>query len=63
MSYVIVKLAIKTFCKGFCVTKEETTIVPFDEFRLLNEHGDIEIGLGRKARSFMAQEVKEIKIV
>ena len=60
---IMVKLGIQTHCKGFFTTKSETLIVPAAELRLLNEHGDIEIGLGRKARSYMAREVVEIKIL
>lgn len=60
---VLIKLAVQQRIAGFtATTNDECFVLPAD-VRVLNEHGDIEIGTGRMARSYMASEVVSVQYI
>ena len=57
---VLVRLQVETWCKGLMVRQDKEQLVPVAEVIVLNEHGDVTLGQGRKAQTYMAREIKEV---
>lgn len=57
---VLVRLGIETWRGGLVTRQEQEQLLPPEQVTVLNEHGDVTLGQGRKAQTHMAREVKEV---
>ena len=57
---VLVRLSVETWRGGLVTRQEQEQLVAPEELIVLNEHGDVTLGQGRKAQTYMAREIREV---
>lgn len=60
---VIIRIAYETHLGGFIHRAEREHLVQPEDVTVLNEHGDITIGQGRKAMTYMGREVQSVTYI
>ena len=57
---VLVRLSVETRRGGLVARQEQEQLLPPEQVTILNEHGDVTLGQGRKAQTYMAREIREV---
>lgn len=57
---VLVRLSVETWRGGLVTRQEQEQLLPPEQVTVLNEHGDVTLGQGRKAQTYMAREIREV---
>lgn len=57
---LLIVIAFETNMAGFIHRAEREVLVQPEDVIVLNEHGDITIGQGRKAMTYMGREVQSV---
>lgn len=57
---VLVRLSVETRRGGLVARQEQEQLLPPEQVTVLNEHGDVTLGQGRKAQTYMAREIREV---
>ena len=60
---VLIIIAFETHMGGFIQRTEREYLVQPEDVTVLNEHGDITIGHGRKAMTYMGREVQSVTYI
>ena len=60
---VLIIVAFETHMAGFIHRTEQERLVRPEDVTVLNEHGDITIGHGRKAMTYMGREVLSVTYI
>lgn len=60
---VLIIIAFETHMAGFIHRTEREVLVQPEDVTVLNEHGDITIGQGRKAMTYMGREVQSVTYI
>ena len=60
---VLITLSVERHLGGFIQRAEREHLVQPEDVTVLNEHGDITIGHGRKAMTYMGREVRSVTYV
>lgn len=60
---VLILIAFETHMAGFIQRTEREHLVQPEDVTVLNEHGDITIGHGRKAMTYMGREVRSVTYI
>lgn len=61
--HVIITLSVERHLGGFIQRTAQEHLVQPEDVTVLNEHGDITIGHGRKAMTYMGREVQSVTYV
>ena len=60
---VIIRIAYETHLGGFIHRVEREVLAQPEDVTVLNEHGDITVGQGRKAMTYMGREVQSVTYI
>ena len=60
---VLIVIAYERHLGGFIHRTEQERLVRPEDVTVLNEHGDITIGQGRKAMTYMGREVRSVTYI
>ena len=60
---VLITLSVEHHLGGFIQRSAHEHLVQPEDVTVLNEHGDITIGHGRKAMTYMGREVRSVTYV
>lgn len=60
---VLIRISFEVHCGGFIQRTERESLVQPEDVTVLNEHGDITVGQGRKAMTYMGREVRSVTYI